>query len=654
MRRRPRTRRAAGQRDDQSRRLEELRAAGWVLPAALGSGGRPTWTLVGTVDSAWATTVDQTGLVTPFGSGAPWSLDWWIGGDDRWHFPSVDTGVRQHLVGHGPVVETLVRIPGGDAVQRIYGIRADAFPGGDEWVVVEVENRSPVPFAVAFAVRPVTPEGLAPISSVGMVAVGGGQHRDGAQAVFVDGRAGLILPRRPARIAGADAATGDVADIVGRGDASTLEAEDAWTGPDCPHGLAQAAFVFPVAHTTTIRVMLPIGADPGAAPAWPVAVPGAAQVVAGWDAHAGPAMRVGIPEPLLAEAAEAARRSLLLAPWSDGIRHAGPPREQTLNPPRAHLLAGTGRIITALDHLGHHDEVARTLRRWPDVLMTTSAAPADDVAVIDAVATHRLLAGDQPLFDDLLPDVVASVARLDRAAARPPLAPHDRRAAGRALSTLAMALDASGQTAGASDVRSVAERLAGRLANRLAGPLPAISSEPGSPQLTDEPWFLLAVAFDAIASGEPAGIDRLNEVVSGASPTFGFAGSGEPRDLVASALLLDAVRGLLVRETGEGLDLVPVFPASWYGAAVELHDAPTAHGRLSYVVRWHGTRPALLWELDAGLVERPVRIAVPGLDPEWTTTLRRGEALLAEVAPPVGSQPVRLVTEHPGEGGSFA
>jgi hypothetical protein len=54
-------------------------------------------------------------------------------------------------------------------------------------------------------------------------------------------------------------------------------------------------------------------------------------------------------------------------------------------------------------------------------------------------------------------------------------------------------------------------------------------------------------------------------------------------------------------------------------------EAPTHHGRVSYALRWHGERPALLWEC-----ERPgVRLTAPGLDPSWSTTDQTGEALLA-------------------------
>ncbi len=81
--------------------------------------------------------------------------------------------------------------------------------------------------------------------------------------------------------------------------------------------------------------------------------------------------------------------------------------------------------------------------------------------------------------------------------------------------------------------------------------------------------------------------------------------------------------------------LVPeAVPDTWLGQGWEVHDAPTAAGRLSYAVRWHGDRPALLWHLDPHPSMAEVSITVPGLDPTWSTTEVRGEALLAPVAQP--------------------
>jgi hypothetical protein len=91
------------------------------------------------------------------------------------------------------------------------------------------------------------------------------------------------------------------------------------------------------------------------------------------------------------------------------------------------------------------------------------------------------------------------------------------------------------------------------------------------------------------------------------------------------APLLLATRALLAHETDAAtITLLAELPPHWTGHGIEVHDAPTRHGPLSYAVRWHGARPALLWEAPPG-----VRLRAPGLDPTWSSETTRGDALLA-------------------------
>jgi hypothetical protein len=87
--------------------------------------------------------------VTPAGDVEPWDgsapLRWYVAADDRWHDPAVDAGVRHERVDGTAVFETRLRIPSGDAVQRVWSV-ADA--GG--LTLVEVANDSPLPIACAF------------------------------------------------------------------------------------------------------------------------------------------------------------------------------------------------------------------------------------------------------------------------------------------------------------------------------------------------------------------------------------------------------------------------------------------------------------------------------------------------------------------------
>ena len=108
------------------------------------------WHHVGTVSSGWLAMVDPRGCVAPIGGG--WSLDWLVRAEDRWHRPAREAAVRQNIPNGAPVAETSCRVPGGDVVHRVYGVTL----GGDrgDALVVEVENQTAVPVALAFAVRP--------------------------------------------------------------------------------------------------------------------------------------------------------------------------------------------------------------------------------------------------------------------------------------------------------------------------------------------------------------------------------------------------------------------------------------------------------------------------------------------------------------------
>jgi hypothetical protein len=87
--------------------------------------------------------------------------------------------------------------------------------------------------------------------------------------------------------------------------------------------------------------------------------------------------------------------------------------------------------------------------------------------------------------------------------------------------------------------------------------------------------------------------------------------------------LLGELRAVLVRDSDTGVVLLPEWPREWIGQPLDVRDAPTREGPVSFSIRWHGDRPALLWEAPAG-----TRITAPGLDVSWATTEPSGEALL--------------------------
>jgi hypothetical protein len=608
--------------------VSDLVDAGWALPRALrerADGRAPSWTLVGTVGSPVATPVDPAGLVV----GDGWSLDWWVGADDRWHVPSREPSVRQGLIGDVPIVETRARIPGGDAVHRAFGIRSPRGTG-DEWVVVEVENATPVPFAVALAIRPTVADALGSASEITIEPTGGGQGRDVPHLVRIDGRPALVLPRRPNRMAVGNRASGDALAIVLAGEAG----EELLTAR-CPEGLATAAFVVPLPHTAVLRVALPVGeVDPAEAIAFPSVIPDAPTVASGWEVH-GRGPRTSLPERKLEVAFDRSARALLLAHDGEGVHRDGG-RAPDLEPGATEVLLG------ALDALDRPNDVGPVIVGWVDRL--ADPTPGVDAVVLAAVARHWRLHRIDALLEWVLPDVAAAVERIDRARRRDQISdPVERRRIARSLRAAATMLADAGQPDAAPAVLAVAEQL------DVAVPVEVDAGAAASP-------VERLVALEArLAAGEPAAVSELEALVGEASLTGAWAGVGASgraigHDLAASAAAVLAIRALLVADGSDGsggLALLPTLPPSWYGGGIELHDAPTAHGRLSYAVRWHGPRPALLWELEPHEGAGPVRLTAPGLDPAWSSTEARGEALLAEVAPPEGYELYQQVPDHP-------
>jgi hypothetical protein len=97
---------------------------------------------------------------------------------------------------------------------------------------------------------------------------------------------------------------------------------------------------------------------------------------------------------------------------------------------------------------------------------------------------------------------------------------------------------------------------------------------------------------------------------------------------------VEGVRGLaaLERFVATGTDLLPSgIPAAWWGQNFEVYGVPTGPtSEVSFAVRWHGERPAVLWECTGD----PVTLTSTGAAPGWSTSERTGETLWPA---PVGS-----------------
>src|SRR5947209_4454475 len=272
------------------------------------------WTMVGNVGSPWEAIVDARGLVTPWFDG--WSLDWWVGADDRWHFPSREVSVRQRLIDAAPVVETMMRVPGGDAGTSLPDLRCEA-------------------------------------------------------------------------------------------------------------GLAQAAFLFPLAHRATLRVALPLVSERRTRrrrlarrrvermPELPVSLPSATSVARAWQAQTRRGLQLELPDASLSEAVEANRRYMLL--FHDGA-------DITPGPSTYHRFwfRDATYMLAAMGRYGLHAEVAEVLRSYPDrqhvdgYYFSQRQEWDSNGAAIWALAEHWRLTRDEELLHATIQSVSRGVRWIER------------------------------------------------------------------------------------------------------------------------------------------------------------------------------------------------------------------------------------------------
>ncbi len=582
---------------------------------------------LGTLDAGLLAVVDDGGLVSPLGS--TWSLDWWVGADDRWYFPSQEPAVRQRRIGAGPVVETSMRIPSGDAVATVYGARS-ASAGGKaaDAVVIEVSNRSPVPVALVIAVRPYP--ATKPIDPTG----DDGDHSDlrlrdlsikqiDSTTVLVDGSS-LLLPRAAA--GSVSSADGDVAEAILRG--AELEGIQPVSGP-----AVTAAVMFPLPHATTLRFVLadhPIAFDQ---------LPDAERVSRGWTSVVDGAARFSTPDEGVNQMIGAARARLIMASDEllDDVDHIVGPTDMgslggLLRKVRRHhepeeppCHSGAGDSLAALASGGHWDDVAKVMEYLAEqpILGCSSARAGSGLVTGAALAAALWMADDPervyPLVERLLEPLTDLTSRAVGAAAKTERAQGN---ASEAHAGLALLCELAGQEEAAAHLRT---------RDQQWDPMkdPALSRWRSS----DLNQLVAAgqAASDSRSWPEPDRDCRLPRTGLVADSAAGAAG------------YTNRARSLLVAEDLTGaVELLPNFPTAWRGGAVEVHQVPTFYGRLSFAIRWHGARPALLWELarsDSGLKRPKVTLRCSALDPDWRSVATSGETLLAGTQAGLGDAP---------------
>jgi hypothetical protein len=566
--------------------------------------------------------VDERGGVT-LADGS--SLVWWVGAEDRWRVPAAETAVRQRLVDDVPVVETKLRLPGGDVVARAYGAAdADGTPG----VVVELVNDTPVPVAMAVtSPRPRVRFAREPSQWVDDTAFFPLPH--GATMRLAVGDPPPAPDRLPA------------AEQVARGWRLQLDAAARISVPDPP-----------LASTVTAARSALLLADPED----PLAIALRAEALAAWgheaDARA-------LADDLLRGTRRLADGTGSLAATGQALYALGSVARLAPDPEQLEAMA---RPVARAAHWIERKRMVRKHRKDARRARLLPAGPQPP----------ELGAADQTYWDDWwsiaglarAADLLAAAGQAEggidaRRFAKGLADDVDRSAATVTAGLPSLALPAGpGRSLDAGIVGAVAGVAIGGADPddlHVAATLDVVRAElapeagvaPGVLGTGASAWLTALLARAEAASGDRRAWTRLRWLVTAAAGRGGWPEleGGEPvvdvplrdPDPVATAAFLLAVRTLLVAERGpyleppRGLSLLPVLPPGWVGQEVEVHDLPTAFGPLGFAVRWHGERPALLWELRSALGAPPFTLDVPGLDPTWSSPEPVGEALLAPV-----------------------
>jgi len=148
-------------------------------------------------------------------------------------------------------------------------------------------------------------------------------------------------------------------------------------------------------------------------------------------------------------------------------------------------------------------------------------------------------------------------------------------------------------------------------------------------QAIDQPDVADEIAALTEIDARPAPLAMVADVraeLATASPTWSWA---DGHTNAHGAHVLRCARHLLVDESPATVDLVPNLPVAWRGEALEAHRVPVGAGDLSWGLRWHGPRPALLWQLERRSEAR-FEIRVPSISEEWSSHDDSGEALLPD------------------------
>ncbi len=561
--------------------------------------------------------VSSNGGIEPLGSGC--LVHWGVRADDRWHIARDEQAVRQIVAEDGVSIETRLRVPGGDIVHR-----ASSTPyRNTSLVIVEIENETPLPVAIA------------------LFTVGDGIWRCEGNTLFRNS-VSVISASKPVSQCQVAASEDDMMNAL-KLEESQNDAERAQSVKG-----SHVAIVFPLPHTSSLRLVFCVENKLDSLPP-PDDLPNLEGIANGWNAHLDYGSTVVLEDERVQKVLFSARRHLLVgceqaltsSYWLKGV------------PAYAPTLA-----ISSMCLWGHIEAARHLLTQSIDRYQVSSfQRPEMEYLsyLLWACNEFTLHQMNDEATVPILNWAIEQIGNFVNAIPRSRI----RRRVGH--SYLRLGLESS---------ESILNR-AGRIeeAEQLGDALPKIyraNSMPRQPEALpnallhqDMSAMLLAKYLnDYLGASEDS--DSLSEIIGKAEPTGGFSSAERLQDPFASALFLLMFRRSLVSQPDSStIALFPSYTSKWFNLPVEVSSMPTSNGEVGYAVRWHGDRPALIWE---GNINSQTTFTSPGFDPAWQSNEARGEALLPqqkpdEIAIPLISSPIQkpvITPSKPEKGDNFS
>lgn len=563
-----------------------------------------TWNTLSTLGAGSVADIDPSGAIYP--RNRPVSIEVWFGVGERWMRGGRSDGVRQTRIVGLPIVETRQRVGEDDLVQTAW---ADEPGDGHGRVVVHLANESDVAVVAAVVVRPNALIGAGHIEEL----------RVSGSLIVADKVPLVEIGRTPGDCVAASETDIDAPALLEKLEltADELVGQSEITDPS---GRASIAALIPLTPGVDREIQILDGREASSVAPAPIE-----NVVSGWRSHVRDAAEFTLPAwpkhiPIALQTSVLGAVADTRGPLGDG----------------AWRLADDTMLVAALAGVGLDWGAASILDRllddvtngdigredWPAIAAACAAVagtPSGDAALakngeaVIAVAGHALSNARS----------IALTFPLIRAIA----AAHGPEAAEDASSV-------DGHLNNAHDGLTYAQ-------HGVAVPAESVSVIEEAIAKSSGPLTAEKIGLSMVAS---AHFDEDFEPVvparSLAGSTWRWPRHGCGDSPHARAALLVGLRALCVSEypggpagqpvtlsTPADIDLFPGMNSSWLGQNLQFKRLPTAAGLLSVALRWHGERPALLWEIESP-TGHPFTLSCSSIDGEFVTSDPTGEALL--------------------------